>query len=51
MLKCKHSHLLQEQVNWRCGVKNDETSKKKDFGEFSGDSRITPEMGTLAVHS
>lgn len=51
MLTCKRSHLLQEKVSWRRGVKNDETSKKKDFGGFSGDSRITPEMETLAVHS
>lgn len=51
MLKCKRSHLLQEQVSWRRSVKNDETSKKKDFGGFRGDSRITPEMGTWAVHS
>lgn len=35
----------------RYSVKNDGASKEKDFGEFSGDSGITPETGTFTFCS
>lgn len=41
--------MLQEQVNERQGVKNDEASKERDFGKLSGDPGITPETGTFTL--